>query len=79
MSAIPLEERVASLEAEMAFVKKQLPLPAGESPNKNDWLKTVWGSFADDPMHDEAMRLGREYRETLRLVPRKKTNGEKSG
>ena len=26
------------------------------------WWKQIIGTFADDPAHEEAMRLGREYR-----------------
>ena len=32
-------------------------------PAAEPWWKRIAGVFADDPAFDEAMRLGREYRE----------------
>jgi hypothetical protein len=58
-----LEKRVRALEGELAKLKEHLatslaaPLP---------WYRQIYGSFANDPAHKEAMRLGREYRESLR-------------
>ena len=53
-----LEERVASLEQELASLKSQPWL----SPRlKKDPLST-FGSARDDPGFDEATRLGEEYR-----------------
>lgn len=62
MSAANLEERVARLEAEVAQMKK-MPL---ETTDNGPWWKKVVGIFADDPTFEEAMRLGREYREAQR-------------
>jgi hypothetical protein len=55
-----LEERVAFLEAEVARLKSKVDLPS------QPWWQKIAGNFADDPTYDEAMRLGREYRESLR-------------
>ena len=49
------------MEAELAQVKREL---AGEK-DKDAW-KVVIGSFANDPAYDKAMKLGRQYRESLR-------------
>ncbi len=68
-TARSLEERVAALE-EVARLKAKV-----ETPNKGaavDWLDVVWGSFANDPMYEEAMRLGREWRESFRPKPRRR-------
>jgi hypothetical protein len=62
MSARSLEDRVAALEAELARVKTKLE---ASSPAESPWKKIV-GIFANDPAFQEAMRLGREYRESLR-------------
>jgi hypothetical protein len=37
--------------------------------NKNElpWWEQRMGVFADDPIYDEAMRLGREYRQSQKL------------
>lgn len=63
MSFQPLEERVALLETEVMQLKQYL--------KQDDGLPLVWwqqiaGTFADDPAFDEAMRLGRQYREEQR-------------
>lgn len=55
-----VEERVKSLEQEVAGMKAILGKTA---PVKNDWEGTV-GAFESDPLFKEALRLGREYRES---------------
>jgi hypothetical protein len=68
MSNKELEMRVIALEAEVAELKARLKGKRVADP----WLEVVWGSFADDPAaHEEAMRLGREWRESFRPKPRK--------
>lgn len=66
MAARELEARVAALEAEMAYLKQKLDTVT--KPAK-PWWEEIYGTFADDPMYEEAMRLGREYRESLRPKP----------
>ncbi len=57
-----LEQRLENLEKTVAELRaKVLRL----SPVKKDWRSTV-GMFADDETFDEAVRLGREYREQQR-------------
>ena len=58
-----IESRVAALEAEVAQLKQRLSSP---SDQRGEWLEEISGVFTDDPIHREAMRLGREYRESLR-------------
>ena len=53
-----LEQRVENLEKEVA----ELMRLAAASPLKKDWRRAI-GAFQDDPTFDEAVRLGREYRE----------------
>ena len=57
-----LEERVAIVEAEVARLKYQLKDDRAQAP----WWEKIAGTFADNPAYDEAMQLGREYRESLR-------------
>lgn len=63
MAAPALATRVAALEAEVAQMKEQL---AKTTEPSGDWLDEIFGAFDNDPIYEEAMRLGREYRESLR-------------
>jgi hypothetical protein len=53
-----LEQRVEELEKKVAELSGE---PARLTPKK-DWRRTI-GIFKDDSDFDEAVRLGREYRE----------------
>ena len=78
MAAPQIEQRLAALEAEVARLKEQL---ANAVPAKGDWLNEIYGAFENDPIYEEAMRLGREYRESLRPKASSKTSpkaGKKS-
>ena len=57
-----LETRVATLEKDMAEVRRRL----GDSTSMQEWLLRVSGRFKDDPEFDEIVRLGREMREADR-------------
>lgn len=70
MASPGIEHRVAALEAEMARVKEQLEKAV---PSQGDWLDEIYGAFENDPIYEEAMRLGREYRESLRPKAARKT------
>ncbi len=63
MATTKLAERVAALEAEVARLKALVENTSGP---KAPWEEQIWGTFANDPIYDEAMRLGREYRESVR-------------
>jgi len=69
MAVSKLEMRVAALEAEVARLKRKVE--AAPEPEK-PWWEKIWGTFANDPIYDEAMELGRKYRESLRPKPRRK-------
>ena len=65
MATERLEARVAALEVEIAGLKKRLEeKPASPKP----WWKEI-GTFANDPIFEEAMKLGERYRESLRPKP----------
>ena len=59
-----LEERVAALEVEIVRLK-QLIEPKMPAPWWEEWV----GAFLNDPYFEQAMKYGRQYRESLR--PRK--------
>jgi len=67
MNTMKLKDRVAALEIEVARLKEIV----SNSKDKTPWWKKIAGTFAGDPAFPEAMRLGREYRESLRPKPRK--------
>jgi hypothetical protein len=69
MASAPLEDRVTALEREVARLKARVE---GTGQTTEDWLDKMWGSFANDPAFEEAMRLGREWRESFRPKPRKR-------
>ncbi|MGE0882916.1 MAG: hypothetical protein AB7P14_05190 [Blastocatellales bacterium] len=75
MATSALALRVAALEAEVAQMKEQL---AKTKESSGDWLDEIFGAFDNDPHFAEAMRLGREYRESLRPKPRRKPTSKKS-
>lgn len=59
MTNTEIEKRLELLEAEVALLKSKSERNGNvEKP----WYEKIAGKFADDPIYDEAMRLGREYR-----------------
>jgi hypothetical protein len=66
-STSPLEQRMAALEAEVSKLKSQMEALQTTQP----WWEQLAGTFQHDPMYEEAMRRGRQYRQSLR--PRKTT------
>jgi hypothetical protein len=69
MAESSLRQRVTALEAEVAALKSKIQ---GACQIKKDWLDVISGSSANDPIYEEAMRLGREWRESFRPKPRKR-------
>ena len=73
MATVKLADSVAMLEAEAARLKAEL---RELKPPKKSWTDEIAGTFANDPYYEEAMRLGREWRESQRPKPRKKRRSE---
>jgi hypothetical protein len=59
MNLEDLEARVCKLEQE---VQELRALVAVQGHRKKDWRRTI-GVFHDDPIFDEVVRAGREWRE----------------
>lgn len=62
MSNPEIEARLTHLETEVAHLKAQI-----QKPDQTPWWESILGSFENDSGYDEAMRLGREYRESRGL------------
>ena len=64
VSTDTLEDRLTAVERELAELKHVVATnrPQGAS----DWWEKMFGSFTDSEGFEEAVRLGREYRESLR-------------
>jgi hypothetical protein len=60
MTNTELESRISILETEVALLKSNHQKKDDKS--ELPWWKQIIGTFADDPAHEEAMKLGREYR-----------------
>lgn len=54
---IPVEERLAAVEAAVARLQQRL-----DPPPASDWLARLVGSVGDDPAFDEVLAYGRAYR-----------------
>ena len=66
-----LEQRVADLESEMSKLKRKVDQLDRDEP----WWEKITGTFEDDPIYDEAMKHGRQYRQSLK--PRVSTRNKK--
>ena len=69
-----LEERVKGLERQVARLREQQA--AGAAGGGREWLDDLYGAFAGDATFEQAMKLGRQYRTSLR--PRTKSSRRKS-
>jgi hypothetical protein len=65
-----LEERIATLERELAEMKQilassvLLPAPSALPDAKPNWIESITGSMIGFPEFDEVVRLGREWRKS---------------
>ena len=60
------KERLNSLETRLTDLQRQFEerlLSATTPKHKRGW-KAIVGTFENDPLYEEAMRLGRQWRET---------------
>ena len=73
MTKVKLADRVATLEAEFARLKARIDA-LGKA--KLPWWEQIAGSFANDPAYEEAMRLGREWRESFRSKPKNRKSDD---
>ena len=69
MKMTDLEKRLYSLEKKVEELQIRL---ANGSPKTGPWWITEAGQFANDPIFDEIVELGREYRRSLHPDRRKR-------
>lgn len=68
MTLSELAKRVEALEKAVAELQGKVPPQPGK---QFPWWIATAGRFANDPVFDEIVRLGAEYRESLRPKKRK--------
>ncbi|MGD0383406.1 MAG: hypothetical protein ABSA77_07800 [Thermoguttaceae bacterium] len=61
MSPTELEKRVAMLEKELTKLKNRVETVGPGKP----WWEQITGTFEKDPVYEQAMNLGRKYRQAL--------------
>ena len=66
-----LEGRLTAVEKELAEVKHLLA--ANKFQSATPWWERMFGSFAESEGFEEAVRLGKEYRESSRPEDNGKT------
>jgi hypothetical protein len=57
-----LEKRVTELETELAALRKKVEAMTGSKP----WWERIAGTFENDPIYEQAMKIGRKYRRAQR-------------
>ncbi len=62
MSSTKLERRIAALEEELSLLKSRMDAMDTTVP----WWERIAGTFQDDPVYAKAMKLGRDYRQSLK-------------
>jgi phage-related baseplate assembly protein len=62
--------QVNSSQREIAQLKARL---SAIPTKKNNWVERIAGTFANDPIFEEAVRLGRKWRKSDRPKARPKT------
>jgi len=65
MATETVEERLVTVETRLDALQRLLEERLPQNPNKEQrgW-QAINGTFADDPLYEEAMRRGREWRES---------------
>ena len=59
MAVAQIEQRVAALEVEVTRLKQKLE---AVTKSANPWWQEIYGTFADDPLHEKAMKAARVSR-----------------
>ena len=68
MTQAQIIKRIEALERQLTDVQQKINATSHDISGKNgreDW-RAMAGVFANDPLFEQAMRYGREYRESLK-------------
>lgn len=60
MSDTRTEQRLSELEKELATLRKQVESLTSQAP----WWERIAGTFAGDRAYKQAMKLGKQYRDS---------------
>ncbi|MBE9053493.1 hypothetical protein IQ243_24405 [Nostocales cyanobacterium LEGE 11386] len=61
-----MEEHIKNIGSTLETEATQLEDKIAINSSSRPWWEQISGTFADNSVYDEAMRLGREYRNSLR-------------
>ncbi len=65
MTPQTVEERLTAIELELQNLKQLVIVsPSGHTHTKPNWRLHVEGSMENEPLFDEMVRLGREWRQS---------------
>lgn len=70
MASSKLEKRIDELEEEVADLRRKVAALTGTKP----WWERIAGTFQNDPIYEQAMKLGRQYRRAQRPNGARKRN-----
>ncbi len=65
MSAQTIEERLTAVEAELQKLKREKEQDEAQAEEPRGWKRIV-GIFADNPEFEEAVKAGKEWRDSFR-------------
>ncbi len=57
-----VEERLTAVEQQVADLRRRIP----PQTDGKSWVERIAGTFKDDPDFDEIVRLGREFRKSVK-------------
>ena len=64
MTTATMEQRVETLERRLDAVQRMLDEALTQPTMKRQGWPAIVGTFEDDPLYEEAMRLGRDWRDS---------------
>ena len=59
---LTVEDRLTAVEHQLADLKRRLP----SQTDGKSWVERIAGTFKDDPDFDQIVRLGREFRKSVK-------------